>query len=1452
MVNNPAEQNETQETDGVLTRENVGTAIKITTGALSLTLAALVYKYVQYIEIVVDLPIKERRRFDKFFKECPQAKPLLDKLAQDVVSKKEYDKLVNDPRFRKVLDEFKITDGNLDLFREITVTGVEKAIAANKNGALSVDDIERLSLHIYSQQISLPSGAKVGFNGEQMLEILVKQANRMDGVGAVLANQLKKIANEGLTTIFEIDNGWLREHNALGLNNRERVQVRKNDFEGEVGALGHEVEHRLYFHELGDEFTDTGLNHFLNEANSASINMLEYAIQKKGNVTLKTIYETYLEKYKDLPEKERLLKAAESSRTIYRQMLLTDEYGRMKIIRDFIDNEIMTLENITKRNIYAVSIEKGLSSINSYHADWVKCYSKYYRMGYYSSHLDPEFNQMAKEKFGVDFSDGVFARVVDQTILNLNKPELQKLATQRGLKEPFGFTNGEFEQTLGVLQIDFAENNGMIVFNQDEVIDVFKKMGMDVTPPVDFKRLKDINWTGIYAFENHEERLLFKKKLVEKMPHSYHEDNIFFYSSEGLSTKQIDDIFTKAYGETLDPKMLELRKKELGITGKMNFRLFSDYYLSKMLVTNLESLDIPVKERDDVLYYDEDAVNKVLKQLNIEPNDLRSLHDYVVQPEFSMSASFTKTEAEYIHNKLAASGKKSHIIDMGNGKFYIVGKYEQYLGTDVPKIIYEGGDLFKTYNEKNGIRYIDAQEIDLQPIKEIVDEPMEFEAGKKISQIEIEEIDLTQGQTPHQTGIETQMSPVNAHASPKKATLSRVANAIQEGRDALNAGADKMIDGAKKIAGKAMSPLLQTRVGQATTKVATKVTTTLSGAQVKATQKIASLPGGGKALKAVGAISKVAKAGGPVATFAMAAIDPNGTKEFISDVAHLRLGKIATDAWDGLVQITTHPIDTGEQITGLVKNSVSAHYEGATTTWDYTKKTGQAVLTGVHNLGDVGVHLGATVNDVLFNNSANAQLALRNLCLEMAGSDKRYIYDQFTYDKYVQDPIGFISRMYVPVSEDIKTGLRDDDTLYTVIESGNPARLQAFINAGGDVNQNLRGRPSGTSVSGRQETQYGYVPYDTAFGMAVGAGHMHMATLLYQQGNVPINGTNEATGDTSFMSLMRHMAPDPECEEYYSGTVYDKTPPQNWSDKAKSNYMHALALTDTLLSRDDLNIHATNLAGQDAFMVAAQTGHLLAVDQLKKKGANINRVAKNGSNALHFAVHNQTMTGHLLAMGVNANQVNIEGETPLMVALRTKENINTVAPLLAATNQEGLKALMHSEKHLAYFVKYAQQEPYALCHVVKNPLMTRALIEMGFDVNQKNPEGKTPLMLALSGGDECKLTVAVLLDGLDEKGLDALAKSPEQMALLKKYFEKNPEILTAILIAQESPLQQMLALAYPEQNKQVKDALANENEPEATQPTNAPQKIEGMATLAKASNQNKGIEPNSTQSIERA
>ena len=195
MVNNPSEQNSNQSAEGILTKEKLRTAINITAGALSLTLAALVYKYVQYVEIYVDLPIKERRRFDKFFKECPQAKPLLDKLAQDVVSKKEYDKLVNDPRFRKVLDEFKITDDNLDLFSKITVTGVEKAIAVNKNGALSVDDIERLSLHIYSQQISLPSGAKVGFNGEQMLEILVKQANRMDGVGAVLANQLKKIAN---------------------------------------------------------------------------------------------------------------------------------------------------------------------------------------------------------------------------------------------------------------------------------------------------------------------------------------------------------------------------------------------------------------------------------------------------------------------------------------------------------------------------------------------------------------------------------------------------------------------------------------------------------------------------------------------------------------------------------------------------------------------------------------------------------------------------------------------------------------------------------------------------------------------------------------------------------------------------------------------------------------------------------------------------------------------------------------------------------------------------------------------------------------------------------------------------------------------------------------------------------------------------------------------------------
>ena len=431
-------------------------------------------------------------------------------------------------------------------------------------------------------------------------------------------------------------------------------------------------------------------------------------------------------------------------------------------------------------------------------------------------------------------------------------------------------------------------------------------------------------------------------------------------------------------------------------------------------------------------------------------------------------------------------------------------------------------------------------------------------------------------------------------------------------------------------------------------------------AKTAATVKIASVKGGKAALKAASATSKaVSKAGAPLLLLTMA-LDPKGSREFMDDIAHLRGKKIATEMWDGVVQMASDPKGTAKAMWAMGEEAVKKRFEGDETFGDYALSSGEAAWDGLMNIGDTIWGTTASLADVSADGSNWVRQRLGMDLIEK---------DTITYEAYKRDPLKFVGNLFIPTTVDTKTGLRSDDTLMTLIEKDNSAALRAYIQQNKeDVNRNIRGVYDG-----------GDTPYDTALQHAIANGNMKVAYVLYEQENVNLRGTNAVTGDTLLMTLLYKTAPQEDEEAYKTGIVdIDKYHP-----RYKEKMQISQAIMDDLLSYrglDEIGIHATNKEGKDAFIVAAECGNLSVVGKLLKLGANVNKTTAVGRNALYYCSHNQLMTKSLIEAGINCNQVDDFGETPLMHALKySAENMNSIALLMLASDENGVKKLRESK-----------------------------------------------------------------------------------------------------------------------------------------------------------------------------
>ena len=860
---------------------------------------------------------------------------------------------------------------------------------------------------------------------------------------------------------------------------------------------------------------------------------------------------------------------------------------------------------------------------------------------------------------------GGFVVTTDNIEELLNDPQKNKaLANKEKMSYPIGAlkeppTNPLYGD-LKRLGIDVRPHKTHILFDRRQAESVLTDLGLNKNGKVNFEDLRQV---GFSKFQSNVDADIVAKKLreqgVQVKVTARDIDGKKVYSVNYHATPENKNIVNKVTGDYRVSKFKNETWKERfaevkGVKGHVDAFSFDSPEAASKFVYGMQRAGIKAgKYGDNVVYFDKTQAKGVLKELGVDvkDGDMSVLKKLKIRQE-PLGVTSTSVGAEAEAEKLKSLGVKA--TTHGANIIYI----------DSPEAQQYHADKINARKGVNKTPNVAGQ----RPNQDFADDIISQYAGGGTTQTSAQPYEAK----PY-TSVPYQDEQMAAYA-PAADAKADTPSVSQKGLGT------KIKEGAAKAGEK---------LGEAVSKTADtvkKVNAAVDTAKQAAVSKIASVRGGKQAIKAAQVAGKAAKVGGPIATALTAAIDPKGTKEFIDDVTNLRVGKIAGEAWDGTVQLVTNPGETARAIYSLGEDAVKKRYEGAETVGDYTVKTLDAARDGLTNVADVLTHLGSKGYEV-GNATRDGVADVANWTMGKLGMDTRMTKGTITYEDYKKDPLGYVTKICNPVTHSASTGLRSDDTIQTVIERGDAKAMQALIARGDDVNANVLG--TYTDLDHNKHS----TPYDTALGMAVGKGDMTVASVLYKDGKANINGTNEATGDTTFMSILKQTAPDEECTEYYTGRPLDISKESGYSEKAKNDYRLGQAMIDDMIKSGKLDVNAENKEGKNAFLVAAETGNMSAVKELVEKGIDVNKTAKDGSNALHLCCHNQLMTAEMIAKGVDANQTNNKGETPLMVALQDKKNDLCVAQLLDATDSKGVEALVKSEKHAKLLDQWLEEKP---------------------------------------------------------------------------------------------------------------------------------------------------------------
>jgi uncharacterized protein len=166
--------------------------------------------------------------------------------------------------------------------------------------------------------------------------------------------------------------------------------------------------------------------------------------------------------------------------------------------------------------------------------------------------------------------------------------------------------------------------------------------------------------------------------------------------------------------------------------------------------------------------------------------------------------------------------------------------------------------------------------------------------------------------------------------------------------------------------------------------------------------------------------------------------------------------------------------------------------------------------------------------------------------------------------------------------------------------------------------------------------------------------------------------------------------------------------------------------------RDGANVNTAETSGRTALIFAAEEGHDLCCKILLDQGARLDARTNFGWTALMLATlqRHEPVVRLLISRGADVNQRSSTGATALLIAARTGDRA-IFHDLLAAG------ADVHAvDRNGCTALSFAAQSNFGA------PLVTD-LLDMGFDPNQPDHDGQTPLMEAAAADNQ--RTVQVLL-----------------------------------------------------------------------------------------------------------